>query len=369
MKPVQVLCRCPCELNKQHWIVWLSDESTAVTAFLTLLSQWDKSEIEDKLRQRVEFSERAIGKLLQAYDRLMQRNEKLWEAIKEKADEAEAEVKAEVKKEAEQSMDTTEGTRLLGFERGAVAETDNCFLLFNVGIVSFSIGAIWMKVDWKTQWCVVCRGQSGSEEGRCGWRGGCWWRCNHQKRKWDQEGTGNRGWCEGWVWTLCCCWPGNHIVSMCLNLTNWCVSLWGWMLNWSGLRGVWVEWGGLGVEWGGLSKLRGSLSGLRTAGVDWGELEWMIAGEEPGLFRVQQSPGMTSAINLEIRFDPFFGEGKSPIFGWEATVCLIDNKFVDFLSTAIVQLKLPLGMWLIFDWKLFSMLMGHQKAVTLEIPS
>ncbi len=36
-----------------------------VTSFLTLLSQWDSQEIEEKLNQRVEFSKRAIGKLLQ----------------------------------------------------------------------------------------------------------------------------------------------------------------------------------------------------------------------------------------------------------------------------------------------------------------
>ena len=53
-----------------------------MTSFLTLLSQWDKQEIEEKLSQRVEFSERAIGKLLQAYDRLLQRKEKLWESMK-----------------------------------------------------------------------------------------------------------------------------------------------------------------------------------------------------------------------------------------------------------------------------------------------
>lgn len=65
------------EVEKQN-------ESPAVTSFLNLLSQWDKQETEDKLRQRVEFSERAIGKLLQAYDRLLQRKEKLWNMIKAK---------------------------------------------------------------------------------------------------------------------------------------------------------------------------------------------------------------------------------------------------------------------------------------------
>ena len=54
-----------------------------MTSFLALLSQWDKPEIEEKLRQRVEFSKRAIGKLLQAYDRLLQRNERLTLAVRE----------------------------------------------------------------------------------------------------------------------------------------------------------------------------------------------------------------------------------------------------------------------------------------------
>ncbi len=86
---------------------YVPDESTAVTSFLTLLSQWDKPEMEDKLRQRVEFSERAIGQLLQAYDRLLQRNDKLWEAIKEKADDAEKGVVG--KTDADISMESVDG--------------------------------------------------------------------------------------------------------------------------------------------------------------------------------------------------------------------------------------------------------------------
>jgi len=53
------------------------NESGALTSFLLLLSQWEQVEIEERLHQRVEFSKRAIGKLLQAYDRLLQRNQKL----------------------------------------------------------------------------------------------------------------------------------------------------------------------------------------------------------------------------------------------------------------------------------------------------
>lgn len=41
------------------------------------LSQWDKEELDRELAQRVEFSKRDISKLVQAFDRLLQRNEKI----------------------------------------------------------------------------------------------------------------------------------------------------------------------------------------------------------------------------------------------------------------------------------------------------
>ncbi|XP_048252241.1 E3 ubiquitin-protein ligase Bre1-like [Haliotis rufescens] len=62
------------------------NESDETTAFLALLSTWDKQELEEKLSQRVEFSKRAIGKLLQAFDRLLQRNEKLHKVLENKAE-------------------------------------------------------------------------------------------------------------------------------------------------------------------------------------------------------------------------------------------------------------------------------------------
>ncbi|KAH9502827.1 E3 ubiquitin-protein ligase bre1, partial [Bulinus truncatus] len=65
------------------------NESSELTSFLTLLSTWDKQELEEKLGQRVEFSKRAIGKLLQAFDRLLQRNEKLHHAIDVKVEQKE----------------------------------------------------------------------------------------------------------------------------------------------------------------------------------------------------------------------------------------------------------------------------------------
>ena len=51
-----------------------------------MLSTWDKQELEETLGQRVEFSKRAIGKLLQAFDRMLQRNEKLHKALENKAE-------------------------------------------------------------------------------------------------------------------------------------------------------------------------------------------------------------------------------------------------------------------------------------------
>jgi len=89
--------------------ILFSDESDETTAFLTLLSTWDKQELEQKLGQRVEFSKRAIGKLLQAFDRLLQRNEKLHKSIQIKVEKDAQEVlelgtikkETDVKKESE----------------------------------------------------------------------------------------------------------------------------------------------------------------------------------------------------------------------------------------------------------------------------
>lgn len=66
---------------------YFSDQSIETTSFLTLLSTWDRQELEQRLGQRVEFSKRAIGKLLQAFDRLLQRNEKLNTALRDKVEQ------------------------------------------------------------------------------------------------------------------------------------------------------------------------------------------------------------------------------------------------------------------------------------------
>ncbi|XP_014245185.1 E3 ubiquitin-protein ligase Bre1 isoform X2 [Cimex lectularius] len=67
------------------------NESEATTSFLLQLSTWDKEELDDKLANRVQVSKRAVAKVIQAFDRLMQRNEKITLALKgelESGDEA-----------------------------------------------------------------------------------------------------------------------------------------------------------------------------------------------------------------------------------------------------------------------------------------
>uniref|UniRef100_A0A0N5AMT2 E3 ubiquitin protein ligase n=1 Tax=Syphacia muris TaxID=451379 RepID=A0A0N5AMT2_9BILA len=56
-------------------------ESKETKSFLANLSHWESDEMEEKLQQRVDFSRRALGKLVQVFDRLMQRNEKIAKVI------------------------------------------------------------------------------------------------------------------------------------------------------------------------------------------------------------------------------------------------------------------------------------------------
>ena len=71
------------ELILLIWFDWtFADESEATTSFLALLSTWDKSELDEKLANRVLVSQRAVAKLIRAFDRLLQRNEKITQALK-----------------------------------------------------------------------------------------------------------------------------------------------------------------------------------------------------------------------------------------------------------------------------------------------
>lgn len=53
------------------------NESEVTTSFLAQLSTWDKKELDENLANRVQISKRAVGKIIQVFDRLMQRNDKV----------------------------------------------------------------------------------------------------------------------------------------------------------------------------------------------------------------------------------------------------------------------------------------------------
>lgn len=58
------------------------DDSEASTSFLTQLSTWDKTELDEKLANRVQVSKQAVAKIISAFDLLQQRNEKIMKALK-----------------------------------------------------------------------------------------------------------------------------------------------------------------------------------------------------------------------------------------------------------------------------------------------
>jgi len=53
------------------------DETEAATSFLMQLSTWDKEELDEKLANRVQVSKRAVAKIIQVYDRLLLKYEKM----------------------------------------------------------------------------------------------------------------------------------------------------------------------------------------------------------------------------------------------------------------------------------------------------
>ncbi|XP_053683626.1 E3 ubiquitin-protein ligase Bre1 isoform X2 [Sabethes cyaneus] len=68
------------------------NENEVTTSFLMQLSTWDKEELDDKLANRVQVSKRAVAKIVQVFDRLMQRNEKITLAMKGESDDSDANV-------------------------------------------------------------------------------------------------------------------------------------------------------------------------------------------------------------------------------------------------------------------------------------
>ncbi|KAL1451899.1 hypothetical protein WDU94_006233, partial [Cyamophila willieti] len=67
------------------------NESDATTSFLMQLSTWDKEELDEKLANRVQVSKRAVAKIIQAFDRLGQRNEKITMILKGEVDNSNGE--------------------------------------------------------------------------------------------------------------------------------------------------------------------------------------------------------------------------------------------------------------------------------------
>ena len=57
-------------------------ESESTTSFLTALSTWHKEELNEKLSNKVQVSQRAVEKIIQVFDHLLQRNEKISEALR-----------------------------------------------------------------------------------------------------------------------------------------------------------------------------------------------------------------------------------------------------------------------------------------------
>lgn len=59
------------------------NECETTTSFLMQLSTWDKKELDEKLASRVQVSLRAVGKIIQAFDRMLQRYNKIAVSLEE----------------------------------------------------------------------------------------------------------------------------------------------------------------------------------------------------------------------------------------------------------------------------------------------
>merc|ERR1719233_1248807 len=76
-------------------------ESEATTSFLTALSTWHKEELDEKLSNRVQVSQRAVAKIIQVFDHLLQRNEKVAKALRGDNDKSAEENDVEAVPEAD----------------------------------------------------------------------------------------------------------------------------------------------------------------------------------------------------------------------------------------------------------------------------
>lgn len=72
------------------------NESEVTTSFLVQLSTWDKKELDENLANRVQISKRAVGKIIQVFDRLMQRNDKILQVARTDDDVDDKEASANI---------------------------------------------------------------------------------------------------------------------------------------------------------------------------------------------------------------------------------------------------------------------------------
>jgi len=86
-------------------------ESEATTSFLTALSTWHKEELDEKLSNRVQVSQRAVAKIIQVFDHLLQRNEKVAKALRgEKEGTEESDVEGAPEADSQTGEGETETT-------------------------------------------------------------------------------------------------------------------------------------------------------------------------------------------------------------------------------------------------------------------
>ena len=71
-------------------------ESESTTSFLMALSTWHKEELDEKLASKVQVSQRAVAKIIQVFDHLLQRNEKISRSLRGEKDSEAAENDVEV---------------------------------------------------------------------------------------------------------------------------------------------------------------------------------------------------------------------------------------------------------------------------------
>lgn len=87
-----------------------NEESEATTSFLNQLATWHKQELDEKLASRVQVSQRAVGKIIQVFDHMIQRNERLSKAIRGDDDTPNGEVQSPSESSEDKSSEKKDKT-------------------------------------------------------------------------------------------------------------------------------------------------------------------------------------------------------------------------------------------------------------------